>query len=300
MKEYIIISPVRDEEEFVEITIESVVKQTIIPKKFIIVNDGSSDRTGEIIERWSEKVEWIEHINIPDRGKRDSAGGEITAFYEGYKRIKNSDWSYIVKLDGDLSFEEDYFENCLKRFENESRLGIASGEVFDVIDGVPSIVKAPDFHVRGAAKMYRRKCWEDIGGLLQIPGWDTIDLMKAHQCGWITRTLKDIHVLHLNQTGSKYGLWRNAVKNGQCNYNTGYEHLFMMLKCLKRVWSQPYFIDGLGLFWGYMIGHVKRNRIKDKELLKYVKKQQIAFLLNKESIWRKGYQNQLQENSNQQ
>ena len=159
---YVVITPVRDEEEHLERTIQAVIDQTIRPAEWVIVDDGSTDRTPEIIDRYASQYSWIRGHHRTNRGFRKAGGGVVEAFYEGFERLICHDWNFVVKLDGDLSFEPDYFERILERFRLEPRLGIAGGTLYCVENGEKKIERNPKFHVRGATKVYRRKCWEEI------------------------------------------------------------------------------------------------------------------------------------------
>ena len=285
---YIIISPVRNEAKYLSLTIESVAKQTVRPKRWIIVDDGSSDETGMVADAAAARWDWIQVIHRPDRGYRKPGGGVIDSFYDGYNQIGSLDWQYVVKLDGDLSFAPDYFARCLLRFQQDSRLGIGGGTICKEVAGtlLPESTIDPAFHVRGATKIYKRDCWERIGGLICAPGWDTVDEFKANMLGWATYTFPEIQALHHRPAGQAQGNWKNWVKNGRANYVAGYHPLFMLLKCVSRLNSSPYLIAALGLFTGYLSGYLRRvPRVGDEQLIRYVREQQMRRLLNRESLW---------------
>src|SRR5579862_7957916 len=121
---YVVITPVRDEEEHLQSTIESMVQQTVLPKEWIIVDDGSKDHTGEIIDDYASRYPWIKAVHREDRGFRKAGGGVVDAFYDGYRVLTCSEWDFVVKFDGDLIFDADYFEKCLGEFHLDSKLGI--------------------------------------------------------------------------------------------------------------------------------------------------------------------------------
>jgi len=150
--QYLIITPVRDEERHIESTLESVCHQTTLPSQWVIVDDGSTDRTGEIIDRYAAKFRWIQAVHRVNRGFRKAGGGVVEAFYEGYKTRKANEWDYIVKLDGDLSFAPDYFEKCFQHFDQDPRLGIGGGEIYHQVSGALKVEANPQFHVRGATR----------------------------------------------------------------------------------------------------------------------------------------------------
>ena len=285
---YVVISPVRDEELNIEKTILSMVSQSIKPVEWIIVDDGSTDNTGSIIDAYAAQYHWIKALHRNDRGFRQAGGGVIDAFYDGYNRLRSKEWAYIVKLDGDLKFDGDYFENCFKYFDEDQNLGISGGGIYHLLHDKMILEENPVFHVRGATKIYRQACWNDIGGLFRVPGWDTLDEIKANLCGWKTKGFVEMKLLHLRYTGEAEGSWRNLVKNGLANYIAGYHPLFMFFKCMKRSVQKPYGIQAIGLMYGFMKGYFKKiPQVDDRELVCYLRKEQINSLLLRPSIWTK-------------
>jgi len=283
---YIIIMPVRDEEEYIEKTIQSVINQTIKPIEWVIVNDGSTDNTGEIIDKYAEQYHWIHAVHRRNRGFRKPAGGVIEAFYDGYNSLKSKDWDFIVKLDGDLSFENNYFERCFEEFKKKLKLGIGGGMIYHDMNGHLKLGTHPLFHVRGATKIYKKECWDAIGGLIKAPGWDTLDEVKANMLGWQTQSFQKLGAIHHRYTGSADGTWRNVVKYGMANYISGYHPLFMLFKCFKRIMQKPYVLGSVGLFYGFLSGYIQRvHQVDDRELINYLRNQQLRRLLLKSSIW---------------
>jgi glycosyltransferase involved in cell wall biosynthesis len=287
--DYVIVTPVRNEEPHIQKTLDAVVAQTVPPRRWIIVNDGSTDKTPELIDAAAKAHDWIEPVHRSDRGFRKSGAGVIEAFYEGYHRVADEAWDYLVKLDGDLSFAGDYFERCFAHFAADAKLGIGGGVVCAEEHGrIDEDSKGdPRFHVRGATKIYRHECWQKIGGIFRGTGWDTLDEVKANMLGWTTYTFRELSVLQLKPTGSADGTWRNWYKNGRANYIAGYHPLFMLSKCLRRCFRKPWVIAATGLFWGFAAGYLKGERqVDDPELIKYLRQQQLRRLTFRESIWR--------------
>jgi biofilm PGA synthesis N-glycosyltransferase PgaC len=294
MSAYGVISPVRDEERFLAQTVRCMVSQSVRPIQWVLVDDGSSDRTGQIIEAAAAEHSWIKPIHRKDRGRRVAGSGVMEAFYDGYRSVTKIGWEFVVKLDGDLSFPNNYFEECLCRFNSDPRLGIGGGTICNEHNGFlePESKVDPQFHVRGATKIYRRACWDQIGGLLCAPGWDTIDEVKANMLGWTTRTFGDLGLVHHRRAGEAYGQWSNHVKGGRGNYIAGYHPLFMFVKCFRRLFVKPYFIGGLALWAGFLDSYFKSiPQVPDKNVVEYLRRQQINRLLGKPCLWKLG-QNQ--------
>lgn len=284
---YVIVTPVRDEQEHIETTITSVASQTILPTEWIIVNDGSTDRTGSIIDQHAARFPWIHVVHRHNRGFRKSGGGVVEAFYDGYRVIQRDDWEFIVKLDGDLTFDEDYFERCFYHFRCDPRLGIGGGEIYHNVGTALKLEAAPRFHVRGATKIYRRPCWQAIGDLLSAPGWDTIDEVKANMLGWSTYSFSDLRLLHHRPTGSADGLVRDAVKHGVACYVSGYHPLFFLASSLRRVFRKAYVIGSMAMCYGFLKAYIThRPRVNDAGMIKYLRAQQLKRLFGLTTIWR--------------
>jgi len=284
---YLVISPVRDEEKHLPNTIESMAGQTIRPAEWVIVNDGSTDRTGQILDEAAKKYPWIRPIHRVNRGFRKSGGGVVEAFDDGYKVATRQERDFIVKLDGDLSFAPDYFEKCFARFEEDPQLGVGGGVIVHILNGQRQVEANPAFHVRGATKIYRQACWEAIGGFWPAPGWDTMDEVKANMLGWKTRSFPDLELVHHRVTGAADGTWVNLVKNGRSDYICGYHPLFMLSKCLVRLPQKPFLVGSFALFYGYASGYFKGiPQVDDRKTIEYLRRQQIHRLLGQNTIWR--------------
>jgi glycosyltransferase involved in cell wall biosynthesis len=286
--EFVIITPARNETQYLPATINSVAAQTIQPKKWILIDDGSTDGTPGLMEAAAKSHPWIQVVRRIDRGFRKPGGGVIEAFYDGYNLIGDTTWDYLVKLDADLSFEPDYFEKCHAHFAEDPKLGIGGGIICGLVDGqlVEEAKGDPPFHVRGATKIYRRACWDEIGGLLRAPGWDTLDEVKANMLGWKTYGFPELKLNHYRYTGHAEGTWKNWVKNGRANYISGYHPLFMLCKCISRLQEKPWGLVSSALFYGYISGYVKRvPRVDDRALIRYLRAQQMRRLTLRRSLW---------------
>ncbi len=283
MHKYVIISPVRNEEEFVEKTLQSVVNQTVKPQEWIIVNDGSTDKTGEIVDNYIEKYSWIKKIDLTDRGYYYPGTGVITVVRTGFDQISNNDWDFVVKLDCDVTIEEDYFEKILNEFSENSKLGIASGAIY-FIDGdkITKEIVQPDIPW-GASKIYRKKCFKEINGWEPIPGWDLADVLSAQMEGWETQSFDEYKILHYRITGSRRkGLTGGKFLWGRFQYRYGYSPYYIFLKSIYRLGDKPVIISGVSIFAGYLYAAItQEKRIYKKEMRKFLRKKQRVYFKNK-------------------
>jgi biofilm PGA synthesis N-glycosyltransferase PgaC len=284
---YVVVTPVRDEEEFLPHTIASMAQQSILPAEWIIVNDGSKDGTGEVIADAARQHSWISGVDRKDRGFRKWGAGIIEAFYDGYHALHCKDWEFLCKLDGDLSFNPDYFESAFRKFAENPKLGVGGGMLYHVDRGVTTLETHPLFHVRGGAKIYKRDCWDAMGGLWVGPGSDTLDDVKANMLGWSSASFPDVLMNHHRWTGATFGKWGGITKNGKTDYVSGYHPLFLIAKCVKRLFERPFILGSLGLIFGYLTARwQKMPQVDDPQLIKYLQQQQIAKLLGRETIWK--------------
>ena len=249
---YVIITPVRNEERHLQQTIDSVASQTLKPQKWIIVNDGSTDKTRWLIDAAARQYSWIETVHRGDRGFRKTGGGVIQAFNEGLRCVDSLSWEFIVKLDCDLAFGADYFEKLISHFCADPRLGIASGVYLEQRPGGEwREIEMPAYHAAGACKVIRRECFEQIGGFIVDRGWDTVDEIKAMAKGWKTTHFRELQMKHLKPEGSGIGQWRTNVMLGEIYYLTGGSALFFILKLGYRFVCRPVFVGGLAMLLGY-------------------------------------------------
>jgi biofilm PGA synthesis N-glycosyltransferase PgaC len=272
---YVIITPVHNEAKFIEFTIHSVLSQTILPILWIIVNDGSTDITPEIVNRYTQDCQWIKLVEMPRRTLRIRGGHVAEVFNFGYTFI-DTPYDFLVKLDGDVSFDESYFETLFKEFSNKPELGIAGGGIYNKTPNGWKLEITPKDHVRGATKIYRRKCFEEIGGLEPVNGWDSIDEWRAQMRGWQTSTYEKVKVLHYRPTGASEGSLKRFVRQGEFAYYLGYPWGAILARTLFRSFiERPIIIGGFAIFYGFLKSWLlQKPKFYDVELLNYVKKKQ--------------------------
>jgi glycosyltransferase involved in cell wall biosynthesis len=285
---YVVVTPVRNEAAYVGRTIDSVAAQTLRPTRWVLVDDGSTDGTGEILEAASSRYPWMTVVRRPDRGFRKPGGGVVEAFYDGYAALDGVAWDFIVKLDGDLSFGPDYFEKCLARFADDPQLGIGGGTIYVTQNGRLTVdcPDDPPFHVRGATRIYRRACWEKVHPLVRAPGWDTVDEVRANLWGWRTRTFPDVQLVQQRETGGADGMWVTWFKNGLAGYVIGYHPAFVLARCVKYLWAKPRVLASAAMFAGYCSGYLKRQpHVADAPSVRYLRQQQVRYLTLRPGIY---------------
>jgi glycosyltransferase involved in cell wall biosynthesis len=275
---YIIITPARNEAEFIEVTLQSVVSQTVAPAKWIIVSDGSTDGTDDIVRKYSASYPWIDLIRMPDRTERDFAA-KVKAFNAGYERIRGLDYDVVVSLDGDISFEPDYMPFLLEKLAADAQLGLVgtpfkelSGDVYDY-----RFVSLD--HVSGACQVFRRKCFEEIGGYKPVKGGsiDHIAVISARMAGWKTRTYPEKTCLHHRKMGTaQRGVLHSKFKLGVKDYTIGNHPAWEIFRVLRQLAVAPRILGGVALGAGFFWATAKRaERPVSREFVKFHRKEQM-------------------------
>jgi biofilm PGA synthesis N-glycosyltransferase PgaC len=273
---FVVITPTRDEERTIEATIRSMIAQRARPLRWVIVDDGSTDRTPELIEKHLPDHPWIERVTRPDRGHRALGGGVVDAFNCGLERVRELDWDFVVKLDADLEFAPDYFANLLRRFHENPRLGMASGKTFLEKNGRRTIEYCHDEHVRGPAKMYAREVFEAIGGLEPVRGWDMIDETRAQMLGFETRSFVEEELLHLRPIdGRQSRVVKSRYEMGKLYWFLGYHWAYHLVRSTRSaVQDFPLGIGGAALLAGYLAAALSGAPRYDADYVAFVQKKQ--------------------------
>jgi biofilm PGA synthesis N-glycosyltransferase PgaC len=282
---YGIITPVRDEEENLSRMIESVLKQSVLPEDFLIIDDGSTDRTPQIIDSYLAKNTWIRKITLTDRGHRLQGGEQ--AVHLAFREVRWDKIDILARMDADVSFGGTYFETLLRKFEEEPLLGIASGVIYEFSRHEWRKQHTPIFHTRGASKLYRKQCFKQIEPIGHRLGWDGQDEARANCYGWITRRYDDAKLYHHRPVGSSMGKLFFNRNLGLSAYYIGYHPLFQIVRVISRLYRWPYFLGSLMMFIGWIEGYLRRMDREDRiEVVKFVRKQQINRLIGKETMWK--------------
>jgi len=278
---YVLITPARNEEAFIEKTIESVVHQTVLPVKWVIVDDGSTDNTPAIVSRYLSQHPWIEMVQMPQRRNRNFAA-KVHSFNAGYERVKGLQYQLIGNLDADISFDPDLFAFLLKRFAGDQTLGVA-GTIFRE-EGYSSDTDSFEGqnHVSGQCQLFRKKCFEEIGGYVphRAGGIDWMAVTTARMMGWKTRSFREksfFHYRHLGTAGRS--VLSATFSYGEKDYYLGGHPLWEFFRVIYRMKSRPYLFDGLALGLGYCWAFLRRTpRPVSCELMAFHRKEQMQKL----------------------
>jgi glycosyltransferase involved in cell wall biosynthesis len=278
---YVLVTPARNEEAFIEKTIESVIHQTVLPLKWVIVDDGSTDKTAEIVRPYLVRYPWIEVVEIPQRRDRSFAA-KVAAFYTGYERVRSLPYEIIGNLDGDISFDRDHFEFLVRKFSDDLTLGVA-GTVFRE-EGYSS--ERDSFeghsHVAGGCQLFRKQCWEQIGGYMphRAGGIDWMAVTTARMMGWKTEAFREKSFFHYRRLGtSERSVLSSLFSYGEKDYYLGGHPVWQLFRVTYRAAKQPFIMGGLALGLGYCWAFLRRTpRSVSHELMAFHRKEQMAKL----------------------
>lgn len=285
---YIIVMPAFNEAENIGPTLDSIAAQEIRPSQLIVVNDGSTDQTSEIVQSYASKYPWIKLIENPGEARHAPGGKIVKAFYKGFNQITQP-YDVIVKLDADLLLPINYFAEILRMFQEQEDLGIAGGINLVLRNGNWVYENfADDDHVRGAFKAYRKPCFEAIGGLRPSVGWDTADELIAMYHGWKTKTNKDLVLKHVRARGKSTGFVRVMKKIGHAMYRLRYGFLITLISAAKAGFvNRPMVITGFAVMLGFIEAYFRSDPfIVTEEEGRFIRNFRIKRM--KEKLGRKG------------
>ena len=283
LPKYVVITPARNEAHFVELTLQSVVAQTVRPAKWVIVSDGSTDGTDEIVSKYSAQHPWIELLRMPERQERHFAG-KVLAFNAGYARVKDVPYEVIVSLDGDISFDERYFEFLLSKLADDRSLGLAGTPFRDSQNETYDYRFVSIEHVSGACQVFRRECFEEIGGYVPVKGGgiDHIAVITARMKGWKTRAFPEKACTHHRDMGTaQRGSVMARFKFGMQDYALGGHPLWEFFRTFYQMTNRPFVFGGLMVGCGYFWAMVRRMpRPVSDELIAFRRHEQMQRLKN--------------------
>jgi glycosyltransferase involved in cell wall biosynthesis len=266
-------------------TLDSVIAQTVAPAVMVVVDDGSSDETPEILAEYAGKVPYLRVVRREDRGARSVGPGVIDAFYSGLDAVQFGDYDYVCKLDLDLELPPGYFEGLMRRMEADDRLGTTSGKPFFRHPSTGELVAevCGDEMSVGMTKFYRVACFEEIGGFVREVMWDGIDCHRCRQLGWIAESvdLPELRFVHLRPMGSSQkGIWAGRLRSGYGQYYMGTGPLYLLASALFRLTQHPVFYGSVAMVIGYARSALRRlPRYGDQEFRRFLRSYQRACLL---------------------
>jgi len=274
---YVLITPARNEVELIGNTIESVVAQSRLPAKWVIVSDGSTDGTDELVRQYGGRFGWIDLVRMPEHRDRQFAA-KVRAFNAGYNAVQGTPYRVIGNLDADITFDKDYFEFLIGKFEADPALGVAGTPFVD--DGVQYDYRYTNIeHVSGACQMFRRECFEQIGGYVPIKGGgiDWTAVTTARMKGWKTRTFTEKVCCHHRKMGTATvgtaGAW---FRQGRKDYFLGGHPLWQFFRMLYQMKRKPYLLGGFFIFAGYAWAGLRRiERPVSKDLMAFHRTEQM-------------------------
>ncbi len=277
---YVLITPARNEALYINETIKSVIQQTILPIEWVIVSDGSTDGTDDIVKEYVAQYDWIKYVRMPERAERNFAG-KVNAFKAGYMKVNDLNYDIVGSLDSDISFEENYMSFLLSKFAINKKLGIAGTPFRE--DGISYDFRfSATEHVSGACQLFRRECYEDIGGYVPVKGGgiDLVAVLTARMRGWETRTFTEKHSLHHRPEGTATGsLLKSRYKDGQKDYVLGAHPLWELFRTVYQMSRKPLFIGGFAMLSGYFSNMIRNvDRTVSNDLMEFRRKDQMRRL----------------------
>lgn len=287
--EYVIITPAYNETGYIEQTIRGVLAQSIVPRKWVIVDDGSTDNTAEVIQQYAKRHEWIQYVYRKKESAHSYYASNVYAIQQGINEIQNSkfqtqNFNYLAILDADISLPKDYYEQILSRFNQDEKLGIASGIYQDLVNGKLRKVLNDRRSTPKAIQVFRRECFEQIGGFLPLKygGEDTCSCVMARMNGWKTWSFPELCVVHNKPVGMGHAgnMLKIRFRNGLNDYGLATHPLFMLAKSLRRcVREYPLIVGGLARMVGFIYGYCLRpkRQIPD-DVIHFIRKEQITRL----------------------
>lgn len=278
---YVLITPARNEAEFIELTLRSVVAQTVRPLRWVIVSDGSTDGTDEIVGKYAAEHPWIELIRMPERQARHFAG-KVHAFNAGYARMKDLNYGCIGSLDADISFDEDYFSFLLGKLAEDAALGLVGTPFMDRSKLRYDYRFVSLEHVSGACQVFRHECFEKIGGYTPVKGGgiDHIAVITARMKGWKTRTFEEKVCHHHRPMGTaEHGEVAAWYRAGKRDYALGGHPVWELFRTAYQMTKRPFMLAGLALLAGYTSASLKRaERPVSQELIQFRRREQMRRL----------------------
>lgn len=276
-RRYCLITPCRDEARFIETTLRTTCAQSVLPALWVIVDDGSTDETPQILARFASRYDFIKVVRREDRGSRAVGPGVVDAFYDGLARVDLHQFDYVAKYDGDLEVPPRYFERAMEMMERDPYLGNVSGKLFELRpNGALFKERTGDENAVGPIKFYRVACFQEIGGFVREVEWDGIDGHLCRMNGWIARSIDDpgMRIIHLRPMGSsQQNIYVGRVRWGRGKYFMGSSWYYVLASAAYRAIEPPYLGGGIGIIYGYFKAALSGHRRYDNpEYRRYLRR----------------------------
>jgi glycosyltransferase involved in cell wall biosynthesis len=275
-----LVTPARNEAAFIEETLKSVVAQTVRPVRWVVVSDGSTDRTDDIVRTYAARYKWIEFLRLPERRERHFAG-KVHAFNQGYERLRGLECDVIGSLDADITFDEGYFEFLLRKFAENPELGVAGTPFREGSFQYDLRFTSPE-HVSGACQMFRRACFEEIGGYrpIRTGGVDLVAVVTARMKGWQTRSFPERVCFHHRKMGSaNHRVLANAFHGGFTDYTHGCNPVWELFRSLYQMTRRPFLFGGAACLAGYVWAMITREeKVVSADFVQFRKVEQMRRL----------------------
>jgi len=275
---YVLISPCRNEAAYMRQTLDTVIAQSICPTNWVIIDDGSTDQTPQILKEYARQYDWIKVVTRADRGRRAVGPGVIEAFYDGYETINPDEYDFLCKLDLDLRLPPRYFEILMERMSENPRIATCSGKAYIEENGHLVDERHGDETSLGMTKFYRVSCFKAIGGFVHEVMWDGIDCHTCRMRGWIACSWDEheLRFIHLRPMGSsQQSIFTGRMRHGYGQYFMGTGLLYIFASAISRMNEKPYMLGSLAILWGWIKSAAQRKpRYENTEFRNFLRRYQ--------------------------
>jgi biofilm PGA synthesis N-glycosyltransferase PgaC len=288
---YVLITAVKNEEKYIEQTINSIISQTIKPIVWVIISDGSTDRTDEIISKYTSNndfIKFLRYVNTSDN--KQISYRKVSAINYGLSHLAGVEYDYIGCLDGDVTFNTTFYEQLIEKVQRNEKIGLAGGYIYNVFKtGLGSFCTSPT-SVGGAIQFFRRKCFEDINGYLPVAFEDAIANVSSRMHGWKVQSFSDLIVYHHKPSGiAGRNIFKAKFNVGKVEHLTGDHPVFQFIRSLSHLTRRPVFIGAFLRIAGFWSSMIRREKIQTpQDIVKYLRKEQMnklnVFLMIKKRI----------------
>lgn len=276
---YVIMTAAHNEQALIGRTIKAVLSQRVLPVRWVIVSDRSSDGTDEIVKAFCAQHSFMRYVRLDENVGRGTMA-KVNALVLAYEQMRDCEHDFVGNLDADVSFEESYFEQLMQHFEDNPNLGITGGLIYEKQgDEFRGRISNSMTSVAHAAQLMCRECYEDIGGYigLEYGGEDWYAEIRARRMGWQVAASRELKVMHHRPTGAAGPVLQHRFREGKMDFSVGSHPIFELLKCMRRIPESPFAMGAAwrfaGFFWSYV---QKRPRLISAELVRFLRREQVG------------------------